>query len=243
MVAADSILDKTSTAVAREYKLSEKGSASPVLSVVSVTSISDVKEWSEAVACAVCGTSLGKRRLNPRHHCRLCGSSVCSSCSPSSIKLEGEKSLQRVCTPCVGSAIQAQQRCDDMQSELDLSRKAEAEACKLAEEVNAKCAQLEHDKALRKVSFEEQRVALKQECEDLRSQLADAKRAAAAEEKLAEERCALQAAVAETAAAKVKLALEREKTKQLEAALEAFSEVVVAPRAEKKRALAWLKSR
>merc|ERR1719433_2450569 len=40
-------------------------------------------------------------RLNPRHHCRICAKSVCSSCSPSTIKLQSEKSLQRVCTPCV----------------------------------------------------------------------------------------------------------------------------------------------
>ncbi|CAJ1372309.1 unnamed protein product [Effrenium voratum] len=61
------------------------------------------KGWAEASACAYCGSAFSKRYLNPRHHCRVCGNSVCSNCSPSSIKLEGEKALQRVCTPCVAN--------------------------------------------------------------------------------------------------------------------------------------------
>merc|ERR1719195_34729 len=63
--------------------------------------------WTEAASCAVCNAELGKRKLNPRHHCRICGKSVCSSCSPSTIKFEGEKSLQRACTPCVAVSQQA----------------------------------------------------------------------------------------------------------------------------------------
>lgn len=51
--------------------------------------------------CSVCGAQLGKRRLNPRHHCRICGRCVCGSCSPSSVQIQGREGLQRVCTPCV----------------------------------------------------------------------------------------------------------------------------------------------
>jgi len=51
--------------------------------------------------CGVCGAQLGKRRLNPRHHCRICGRCVCGSCSPSSVQIQGKEGLQRVCTPCV----------------------------------------------------------------------------------------------------------------------------------------------
>jgi len=57
--------------------------------------------WTEDSACAVCGLELGKRKLRPRHHCRICWGSVCADCSPSSVQLAGEKGLQRVCNPCV----------------------------------------------------------------------------------------------------------------------------------------------
>ncbi|CAE8735462.1 unnamed protein product [Polarella glacialis] len=60
--------------------------------------------FAEANNCRVCGAQLAKRLLNPRHHCRICGNSVCSTCSPSTVQLEGEKSLQRACTPCVANA-------------------------------------------------------------------------------------------------------------------------------------------
>eukprot|EP00930_Biecheleria_cincta_P035118 TRINITY_DN24186_c0_g1_i2.p1 TRINITY_DN24186_c0_g1~~TRINITY_DN24186_c0_g1_i2.p1 ORF type:complete len:291 (+),score=63.46 TRINITY_DN24186_c0_g1_i2:11-883(+) len=51
--------------------------------------------------CSICGAQLGKRRLNPRHHCRICGRCVCGACSPSSVQMQGAEGLQRVCTPCV----------------------------------------------------------------------------------------------------------------------------------------------
>lgn len=66
--------------------------------------------WAEAELCAVCGVALGKRRGRPRHHCRICGNSVCAGCSPSSVQLElpgGERSLQRACNPCVSIAQRA----------------------------------------------------------------------------------------------------------------------------------------
>lgn len=51
--------------------------------------------------CSICGAQLGKRRLNPRHHCRICRRCVCGACSPSSVQMQGIQGLQRVCTPCV----------------------------------------------------------------------------------------------------------------------------------------------
>jgi len=58
--------------------------------------------WEEnTAACSICGDALGKRRMNRRHHCRLCGKCVCAACSQSSLQLEGFKGLQRACQPCV----------------------------------------------------------------------------------------------------------------------------------------------
>lgn len=58
--------------------------------------------WEEnASNCSICGAKLGKRHLTPRHHCRLCGRSVCSGCSPSSVQLSGQDGPRRACTECV----------------------------------------------------------------------------------------------------------------------------------------------
>jgi len=81
--------------------------ASSLASLASDGSQERTRGWAEAASCAVCNAELGKRKLNPRHHCRICGKSVCSLCSPSTIKFEGEKSLQRACTPCVPVSQQA----------------------------------------------------------------------------------------------------------------------------------------
>lgn len=56
--------------------------------------------------CNVCRARLGKRRMNPRHHCRACGKCVCAKCSPSMVKLSGT-TMMRVCTRCVESAFSA----------------------------------------------------------------------------------------------------------------------------------------
>ncbi|CAK0813442.1 unnamed protein product, partial [Prorocentrum cordatum] len=52
--------------------------------------------------CSACFAQLGKRHLRRRYRCELCGQAVCSSCSPSSVQVDGEGGLQRACTPCVG---------------------------------------------------------------------------------------------------------------------------------------------
>jgi len=79
--------------------------------------------WTEEDACAVCGLELGKRKLRPRHHCRICWGSVCASCSPSSVRLEGEEVLQRACNPCVQN-IQGgpvlRERLDDLSDQLSI---------------------------------------------------------------------------------------------------------------------------
>uniref|UniRef100_A0A7S1A1Y3 FYVE-type domain-containing protein n=1 Tax=Noctiluca scintillans TaxID=2966 RepID=A0A7S1A1Y3_NOCSC len=59
--------------------------------------------WAELTCCAICDTNLGKRRLKPRHHCRVCGNTVCDKCSKSSVTLDGKVGLQRACNHCAGS--------------------------------------------------------------------------------------------------------------------------------------------
>lgn len=58
-------------------------------------------------ACAVCRALLGKRRLKPRHHCRVCERLVCGACSPGRIPLEGKKGVHRICKACAANAGQA----------------------------------------------------------------------------------------------------------------------------------------
>lgn len=79
--------------------------------------------WTGDSACAVCGLKLGKRKLRPRHHCRVCGDSVCGECSPSRVQLVGKKALQRVCSPCVlnvqvGSGLK--ERLDKLSNQVDI---------------------------------------------------------------------------------------------------------------------------
>lgn len=57
-------------------------------------------KFDESSNCAICNSELGKRKMNPRHHCRFCGSSVCGKCSPSRVQLEGRKIPQRTCIAC-----------------------------------------------------------------------------------------------------------------------------------------------
>eukprot|EP00927_Polykrikos_kofoidii_P067352 TRINITY_DN62855_c0_g1_i1.p1 TRINITY_DN62855_c0_g1~~TRINITY_DN62855_c0_g1_i1.p1 ORF type:complete len:277 (+),score=50.67 TRINITY_DN62855_c0_g1_i1:62-892(+) len=57
--------------------------------------------WSDKTECYHCHAALGKRHFNPKHHCRLCGNSVCSTCSPSTIQFDGDKEAKRACITCV----------------------------------------------------------------------------------------------------------------------------------------------
>jgi hypothetical protein len=69
------------------------------------TGISLSSIWQKADACGVCNTRLGKRYFKWRYYCHLCGQCVCSSCSPSSILLEGEKEPKRTCTDCISDMM------------------------------------------------------------------------------------------------------------------------------------------
>ncbi|CAE8695524.1 unnamed protein product, partial [Polarella glacialis] len=55
----------------------------------------------EGERCSLCEARLGKRRLNPRHHCRICNRCVCAACSPGSVPLKGVSGLHRACSACL----------------------------------------------------------------------------------------------------------------------------------------------
>eukprot|EP00747_Dinoflagellata_sp_TGD_P211863 gnl/TRDRNA2_/TRDRNA2_85036_c0_seq1.p1 gnl/TRDRNA2_/TRDRNA2_85036_c0~~gnl/TRDRNA2_/TRDRNA2_85036_c0_seq1.p1 ORF type:complete len:275 (+),score=32.99 gnl/TRDRNA2_/TRDRNA2_85036_c0_seq1:69-893(+) len=61
-------------------------------------------QWQESSQCDICGAALGKRNLNPRHHCRICGRSVCGACSPHSVRIDEMFAAQRACTRCIAVA-------------------------------------------------------------------------------------------------------------------------------------------
>lgn len=63
-----------------------------------------------ATNCMICDAKLGKRNMNPRHHCRLCGRSICGKCSPSQIQFGGsETKPQRVCSTCITETLETTQ--------------------------------------------------------------------------------------------------------------------------------------
>jgi chromosome segregation ATPase len=67
----------------------------------------DPKTWEASQVCSVCRTLVGKRFMNPRHHCRVCTRTVCRSCSASSVNVAGTR--QRVCDPCVTKTLNLQE--------------------------------------------------------------------------------------------------------------------------------------
>lgn len=63
--------------------------------------------WAQDRNCGICDAVLGKRRLRPRHHCRVCGKSVCNACSPNYVKIPDCEKVQRACDQCVAEMQQA----------------------------------------------------------------------------------------------------------------------------------------
>jgi len=59
----------------------------------------------DGASCSICQRRIGKRVLNRRHHCRMCGRCVCSSCSPSMVQLDPKSGPQRMCVLCVDGAF------------------------------------------------------------------------------------------------------------------------------------------
>lgn len=73
-------------------------------SVLAESSCLEEDSWS----CGVCDAQLGVLHLRPRHHCRMCGKSVCSKCSKSTVQMEaGQSTPQRACKSCVALALRA----------------------------------------------------------------------------------------------------------------------------------------
>lgn len=56
----------------------------------------------EVYQCPLCKSELGWLNLRRRHHCRMCGQVVCSSCSKNRMRLPFEMDrLSRICNHCV----------------------------------------------------------------------------------------------------------------------------------------------
>ncbi|CAJ1438422.1 unnamed protein product [Effrenium voratum] len=102
----DMVLQNESLATTRFSSIASAASSPPRLDRLVASSASEDLDsrdrWDEdAASCAICNTLLGRRRLRPRHHCRICGRCVCASCSPSMVAMPGCKDLQRACSPCL----------------------------------------------------------------------------------------------------------------------------------------------
>jgi hypothetical protein len=74
-----------------------KASSSTALKVVT---------WKDdARTCEHCQATFGNLRFRRHHHCRACGASVCSACSPAVKSVPGYKTDQRVCCKCVEGEV------------------------------------------------------------------------------------------------------------------------------------------
>lgn len=94
----------------------------PCQTGVHSSNAASLPSWENANKCGVCSSSLGKRRLRPRHHCRLCGKSVCNACSPNLVQVSGYQKPQRACSGCMGDIKQTgslQQRLAQLAKQLD----------------------------------------------------------------------------------------------------------------------------
>lgn len=81
------------------------GTAVPGTSICTDTSLIQKGDWeADAANCTVCKEKVGKRFMNPRHHCKTCGKCVCNKCSPSSVMFP-QGGMQRICTPCASNAF------------------------------------------------------------------------------------------------------------------------------------------
>ena len=62
-------------------------------------SITPQSKWHpDTEACELCSRDFGMSRR--RHHCRVCGSCVCASCSPFELRFTASKPPQRICSRC-----------------------------------------------------------------------------------------------------------------------------------------------
>lgn len=61
-----------------------------------------VMEWKENTkTCQLCEEKFGIFHFRRHHHCRVCGASVCSACSPNVKSVPGYHTDQRVCNKCI----------------------------------------------------------------------------------------------------------------------------------------------
>mmetsp|Transcript_11972 Transcript_11972/g.14505 ORF Transcript_11972/g.14505 Transcript_11972/m.14505 type:complete len:222 (-) Transcript_11972:4-669(-) len=71
----------------------------------SATTVPGLDRRQEYDVCWICYSALGKRRFNPRHHCRICKRPVCAACSPCRVVIDDV--LERACTACASNAVKA----------------------------------------------------------------------------------------------------------------------------------------
>ena len=78
--------------------------------------------------CEVCECTFDKL-LNRRHHCRVCGDSVCNHCSENTVSLEGFSAPQRFCDTCHFSTKAQKHSADAKPSENPPAKRKECQSC------------------------------------------------------------------------------------------------------------------